>query len=897
MTELQSIKLNRMVLIRSGKFDFADFDIESPIHLSGGNRNGKTTLINAIQFAISYDLKECSWDGHDLEATKKHYFGQGAYILFDFDTSVGPHSLMLRGLGALDKWKAEYEHWHGALDIEKFMNFHSNGDPLSPKKWDDIQAYLLEKNSKKIEGKRDFDNFLFDDIGILKTKKKEDLRAFRMLFKDILGFSSIEDERLKKLFVGMWTEPKNRTINLSDKQDQLNELVRESSLLSKFDDSRQRIKNLLARYDEFEDDLYTTSESIAKINNTREKFVKNLLEQKSKFESNQTILSEEISKLTMEKTELDSQGRKDLKESGGLAYQLEEISNQLEYIRKINPSIKIEIHELRSEYESIQMILAAKKNADLDDGESIEKRLERITMQMDSLKAQLNGKSSLKGILREGGFSSEDLTFASVVFNQDLLTTIPEGTLSESAIGTLRNLIKLQKDEKIANFDSMVLDTSTIPIKEVKPQKLRSELDIELQTLENRNRKLQSDKKMIDEWGKTQKRFEELKSRISLGEKDIKLLDEEPEFQKSLEKTNQSLINVQNNISERDKLIERITDSIIDKNNQIKHLQNKQIEIMNQLQSVDEKFNALELNDFIVPHESDKMIEVDEFLRTLEQVNSKCAKLWKERSSIFEEQKEIFNLIERIHFMSDLEEGIYYLRNEDERFENKKQIQESDVRAFFASLTDNLQRFMESIDKINREVRTINNRLKKTSISNLDSVQIKVDIIDSDIHNLIKSVLYENVPQKTLFIESKAEIERLESLMKKGELSLSSILGLKFIVNDEGTVTSYSNLKKIESTGTTLAIKVAIYSEIIGGMLSKGASIPIFIDEVGDLDDENFYTIIQYIMKRKLNPVTATPRVTWVIPEFYHLVGTGNHKILDEKNRSSWKRKVDAVES
>ena len=73
---------------------------------------------------------------------------------------------------------------------------------------------------------------------------------------------------------------------------------------------------------------------------------------------------------------------------------------------------------------------------------------------------------------------------------------------------------------------------------------------------------------------------------------------------------------------------------------------------------------------------------------------------------------------------------------------------------------------------------------------------------------------------------------------------------------------------------------MAIYSEIIGGMLSESASIPIFIDEVGDLDDENFHTIIQYIMKRKLNPVTATPRVTWVIPEFYHLVGTGNHKIF-----------------
>ena len=38
-----NIKLSRMVLIRSGKFAFADFNIESPVHLSGGNRNGKTT--------------------------------------------------------------------------------------------------------------------------------------------------------------------------------------------------------------------------------------------------------------------------------------------------------------------------------------------------------------------------------------------------------------------------------------------------------------------------------------------------------------------------------------------------------------------------------------------------------------------------------------------------------------------------------------------------------------------------------------------------------------------------------------------------------------------------------------------------------------------------------------
>ena len=55
--------------------------------------------------------------------TAKTLFRSRAYILFEFNTSVGAHCLMLRGLGALDKWKADYEHWHGSLDVEKFMEF------------------------------------------------------------------------------------------------------------------------------------------------------------------------------------------------------------------------------------------------------------------------------------------------------------------------------------------------------------------------------------------------------------------------------------------------------------------------------------------------------------------------------------------------------------------------------------------------------------------------------------------------------------------------------------------------------------------------------------------------------------------------------------------------------
>ena len=88
--------------------------------------------------------------------------------------------------------------------------------------------------------------------------------------------SSIEDERLKKLFVGM-DRPKNRTINLSDKQDQLNELVRikPTSLSSKI----QRKIRIYFLETSNTDDLYA-SESVAKSSIHVKYLFNNLLEEK-----------------------------------------------------------------------------------------------------------------------------------------------------------------------------------------------------------------------------------------------------------------------------------------------------------------------------------------------------------------------------------------------------------------------------------------------------------------------------------------------------------------------------------------------------------------------------------------------------------------------------------------
>ena len=891
-----NIKLSRMVLIRSGKFAFADFNIESPVHLSGGNRNGKTTLINAIQLAICYDLKECSWDGHSIDATKKHYFGQGAYVLFEFQTAVGPHCLMIRGLGALDKWGAEYEHWHGGLDVEQFMDFHENGDPASPCKWDEIQKYLIKRNSKRIKDTKGFNSFLVEDIGLLRSKKRSDLKAFRMLFKDILGFSSIEDQRLRDLFVGMWTTSNNRRIDLSDKESQLQELLHESKVLSSFQKHRVGIKKLISAYDDFRHNVLDLSGKVNATLATRNDFVAKILGQQSQNEQLIRTMNAQIQVDENKLLEMQANLKSKVKHSGGFETKISDYKIELDYISKIEPGLEMKIFEYVSEMEKIDRAMAMQSSSKRSN-HSISSLIERTELNIRSTKAEIAGEMTLKKGLVGAGFSSNDLSVLTTVFNDDLLSVIPNGSLGRDGLKFLKGIISEYRDTENVNFDEMSLDVSGIPLVEISEQLTVAQLSTRLNELTKELNDLNQDKILIDSQEESRKRKKELTLLIENGQKNIERLKKHKDIEKDLKQCELELVELEKVISSIESEHMALRSGINARIREIQTIEAELKTVETNILAIDEKINLIDQYEFIVRNDSEKRVELHDFTNTLDKVVKSCSKLSGKRASLNDALRDMFHALNRIHFMSDLSEGIEYLRNEEEQFEDKKQIQESNIRAFFASLTDNLQRFMESIQRIEKEVKKVNRRLSSTTISNLESVRIKVNIIDSDVHNLIKSVLEENAAQKTLFFQSEADVTRLESLMKKGELTLSSILGLAFVVNDDGHETTYPNLKKIESNGTTLAIKVAIYSEIIGGMLAEGASIPIFIDEVGDLDDDNFDTIIQYIIKRNLNPVTATPKVTWVIPDFYHLVGTGNDKILDDHNRSSWKRKVEISES
>ena len=161
-----------------------NFDLREPVHLSGSNRTGKTSIINAIQFAFIYDMHDGDWDDHDLQATRKHYFGQEFPPGIRIQNSIWSKTLLIRGSGPVDGYKPTREFWHGGLNEDRLVIFDED-DPAGIKAREEIDAYLIEMESIPIKTASEFDSFLMNEVQILKRLEKGSNR----LSKIVQGYS------------------------------------------------------------------------------------------------------------------------------------------------------------------------------------------------------------------------------------------------------------------------------------------------------------------------------------------------------------------------------------------------------------------------------------------------------------------------------------------------------------------------------------------------------------------------------------------------------------------------------------------------------------------------------------------------------------------------------------
>ncbi len=191
----------RIVLLRSGGYDYADLEVHAPLHLVAANNVGKTTLIAALQFLYIDDARQMQFS-HDFSETRKHYFPHaGSAVLFECMTPTGFQVFGLRGLGPVQGHEYERFVYAGQYDRADYVD----GRKVRP--WDEVARRLVGRSLAVLEprhlrasltGSGDAKG---PPLGLVPLKRSGSYESFRFLFRNLLRLSRIEQDQLKRLFI------------------------------------------------------------------------------------------------------------------------------------------------------------------------------------------------------------------------------------------------------------------------------------------------------------------------------------------------------------------------------------------------------------------------------------------------------------------------------------------------------------------------------------------------------------------------------------------------------------------------------------------------------------------------------------------------------------------------
>ena len=195
----------RIVALHCGKFDYAEVEIDSPVHLVGPNNVGKTSLIALLQFLYLDDQRHMQFS-RDMADTRRYYFPEKySYALFECLTPTGFQVVGVHGLGPVRQHDFERFACTGRIELSDYLD-----EDRRVREPEDTFSRLAVKGLKRLEPRHlraaitgvgdGRDIFL----GLIPARHGDTYDRFRKVFGNILRLSHIRQDELKQLLLDIY---------------------------------------------------------------------------------------------------------------------------------------------------------------------------------------------------------------------------------------------------------------------------------------------------------------------------------------------------------------------------------------------------------------------------------------------------------------------------------------------------------------------------------------------------------------------------------------------------------------------------------------------------------------------------------------------------------------------
>ncbi len=880
---------HKIVALHCGKFDFAELEIDVPVHLIGPNNVGKTSLISLLQFLYLDDQRVMQFC-RDMADTRRYYFPEKySYALFECLTPSGFQVMGVHGLGPVRQHEYERFVYTGRVDLSDYLD-----DEKRMQEPEDTLTRLANKGLKRMEPRHlkaaltgvgdGRDVFL----GLVPAKHSTTYERFRKVFGNILRLSHIRQDELKHLLLDIFSnEFQQREIDLARHYSAGFEQVRRDSHevqeLKLLQGDIERLLRHLQRRDHARELIPALWQAIGQA------FTKQMAE----FEQQETQLLDLKRSIEIEQDDVKGlldKGREEERDCAKRGVVLEQKIARIEEQRTRFRDFVPDWARQRRKSISTQLedLVVKLRNAADEPVEQVQKRLETAEEQLAAKRLQFENLANAVVNLLRKDLTEEDISEAFSVLNPEWLkapaNTSKPGIATndpQRAAGLIKQLLAQRNGHKL-EIHGVSLDLRAVSAPRLAEYLDPARIQADLTALE---RDVQRYKDTLE----AAKHAEPLRAEKAALEKEQAViirdlgaydefcaeLEHEAEWKAELSELQKREQNVREQIANherrRSELIEAEQENKVERTDL-----NRRREVLTQ-----------EVRELPQPSEKWPLKPVEDIPEELDDLAAVYRKAHAEEQSQSEVVRELLDTIEKRTYgrytAHDEADTIQALKDQLESIPQRERAVEEMWKGIAVGIKKDLQNIGRDLETLKALVGRLNRQISSVSISNLASLKLLIEEYPQWVKLIREITVDDELP---LFGNQKAAEDALEGigrlLSEHPRVDLRDLFNLCFEVGTpDGRTHRHEHLDAIESNGTTVAIKVLVNLILLRGLLNEAdVQVPFYLDECSSLDQSNLKAIVNMARQMGFVAVLASPEAMDAADKLYFMEENKDGRVI-----------------
>lgn len=890
----------RLVLIRSAVYDYAEVDIQSPVHLVADNNAGKTSLIAALQFLFIDDLRQMTFS-KSLGETKRFYFTSGSLILFECMTRTGLQVFGVRGLGPARGFECERFAYNGHFERADFL------DDRTPRNWRDIRNRLIDRNLRLLKPQHLRASLTLSGdskgapLGLLPFRQSSNYDSFKFLFRSLLRLSQVGQDKLKSLFIDI-CGPRLPRVEIDIRHDYgalFEEAVQQGEDIEALEGCTTIIEDVLELAEKIGSLRGLIRNGWKAINTEFASLKRESHKERARIGSQLEDLSSQFEALDGELEQVVAREAERNQRLGAIDASLK----KLEELQNRVASFLPEFEETHREALAERIEALTGRLSDARQGESgattrrlaaieatIRKDRRLVEHYEDTVIAWLRRRSGLTDTALEELFSVLDPTLLSEVLGSGRV--VIEG--EEQAVNTLAAVY--------GHFDSGVLLAPGLRVEERRGSSRLSEF----QDLDSVNQRILDDSR---EHTRLTQLLADIRVRDQLKSEVDNLKHEQADAVRRFndwEDWQEGEPEMGRLRNEKAKLGQDLaSDGRARKGIQDRKsiLRSRMDALTREKLGIDEHVSRIRSQVETLsppPAEWPTLSAADAPSGTLEELIAAYQNSWSEEK---DSQQRLQTMMSRVatrtnerYQRSSERETLRALRDALSALEDQRKAAQELWASLLDSMGNAFKLLRDSVQEVARTVRRLNRSLQQRQVSNLKEVRLTVAHQEELFEQLGEIIEVGSVP---LLVPSsrRRAIDTIRSWFTvHPQLTLEQLFDLRIeVTTASGRQESYDSLAEIESQGTSTTLKVLLHLELLRQLfVDQHVALPFFLDEVATLDDANLRSLIAHATSMGFVPIVASPQARDCVGTLYFVPPDANGRVvLDERARVTVERAIN----